>query len=546
MADEMSTVLKYINSLLQDANIPAAIPERLKDIDGVQTIDNALRNLRHSIRIIGDGDLAEKLSSTGYLMGTIKSLQATLRNLIWQTKAISAGNFSNRVEFLGEFSSAFNGMVKKLESTISEVNEAKSLFELFFETIPDATLIIAYEDFKIFNCNHAFEKLMGSAKASLIGKSLSELKFFTDNSQAEFESSVKYFEKPESISLKLSLLGYPTYYGLFSSAIININDEKYILSVIKNITELKNLEDQLRKSEEIHRLLADNANDVIWIMDLTGKFTYISPSVEKLRGFTVEEVMTQSKEELLCPDSLALMEDGLKRAIFSIENNLPFEVFRGDIEQPCKDGTTIWTDLTVSAIFDKEEQFLGMLGVTRDITERKAMEDEIRRITELDHLTQLYNRLKIDKTIKQEIARSGRSHKPFAIILFDIDNFKRVNDTFGHNVGDEVLQDVGEILRTSIRKIDTAGRWGGEEFMLVLPESDANAAVVLAEKIRIKLREHTFAEVGQLTASFGIAAFTGELSAVELVARADGAMYQAKNSGKDQVATYLAAAKQPG
>lgn len=113
-------------------------------------------------------------------------------------------------------------------------------------------------------------------------------------------------------------------------------------------------------------------------MDLTGKFTYISPSVEKLRGFTVEEVMAQSREEVLCPTSLSYMEEGIETAVYSIQHNLPFKIFKGDMEQPCKDGTTVWTSLTVSGLYNKSNQLLGMLGVSRDITE-------------LDHLTQLKN-----------------------------------------------------------------------------------------------------------------------------------------------------------
>ncbi len=539
MANETKEILQHINSLLYDSNIEASIPANLTEIDGVLPIDQTIRNLRHAIRVIGDGNLSEKLSGNGYLMGTIKSLQATLRNLIWQTKAISLGDFSHKVEFLGEFSDAFNDMVKKLESTISEVKESKALFELFFETIPDATLIISYKEFKIYNCNHAFEMLVGASKEDLYGKEISEIHFFKDSRQEEyFKAAIMGAEKPQNISLELNSGDHLTYHGLFSSEIIYIENEKYILSVIKNITERKNLEIKLIKSEEIHRLLADNANDVIWVMDLTGKFTYMSPSVEKLRGYTIEEVMAQTKDELLCPSSREYLEKGLEDAIYCVQNSLPFKIFRGDMEQPCKDGTTVWTDLTVSGIYDKDNQFLGMLGVSRDITARRKMEDEIKRITELDHLTQVYNRLKLDAVIKLESERSRRSNALFAIILLDIDNFKRINDTFGHLVGDEVLKDFSQILMTNIRKIDVIGRWGGEEFMIILPESDVCAGRTLAEKLRIKLNEHSFLNVGNITASFGIAEFENGISEMELVLRVDQAMYKAKNLGKDQVCEY--------
>lgn len=536
MTNKTQDLIQYLNSLLNDSSVLPFIPEALKDIEGVTDIDQTLRNFRQSIKIIGNGDLSEPLNGKGYLMGTLKSLQATLRNLIWQTKSIASGNFSNRIEFLGEFSESFNSMVKKLDQTINEVNEAKALFELFFDTIPDATMIISYNEFIIFNCNNAFEKFVGFSKDELIDKGLKDISFFKDdNQEKKFEEAIRGLDKPQNISIDLITKDGILSHGLFSSALITVDNKKYVLCVIKNITELKKMEIKLRTSEEVHRLLADNASDVIWTMDLTGKFTYISPSVEKLRGFTAEEVMAQSPEELLCLSSRRHLEKGLEDAIYHVQNNLPFKIFRGDVEQPCKDGSTVWTDLTVSGIYDKENHFLGMLGVTRDITDRVAMENEIRRLTEIDRLTQLYNRMKLDTVLKFEIERSNRSKSVFSIILFDIDNFKMVNDTFGHNVGDDVLKDFSEIIKKTIRKIDTAGRWGGEEFMVILPESDALGAFTLAEKLRVRISEHHFQRVGHLTASFGIAEFDGIKDETELVSKADAAMYEAKKTGKNRV-----------
>ena len=418
MVKESEKIIIYIQALLQNANVEEALPEGLSEIEGVAEIDEALRNLRHAIRSISDGDLSNQLTGKGYLMGAVKNLQATLRTLIWQTKAIASGDFSNRVEFLGEFSDAFNSMVQKLERTIEEQKE---------------------------------------------------------------------------------------------------------------------LEKQLIQSEERHRLLADNANDVIWTMDLTGAFTYVSPSVEKLRGFTVEEVMAQSREELLCPSSRIHMEKGLEDAVHSVQNNLPFKVFREDVEQPCKDGSTVWTDLTVSGIYDRDNQFIGMLGVSRDITERKRMEEEIRRLTEIDSLTQLYNRFKLDAVLTMEMERYGRSGSPFSVIMMDIDDFKIINDTHGHVAGDQVLVEIADILKSTIRKIDTVGRWGGEEFMIILPESDLDGGLALAEKLRERIHEHKFPGFGCLTASFGVAVSEKGMSEKELLYRADQAMYQAKKSGKNRV-----------
>ena len=155
MISQEYKIIEYIQSLLKDTNIESSIPLDIQKVNGLSEIDEIIRNLRESIKAIGQGELSDKISGKGHLIGTVKNLQATLRNLIWQTKAISKGDFSHTVDFLGDFSDAFNNMVKKLESTINEVVVAKELLELFFETIPDPTMIISLDDYTFFKYNKA-------------------------------------------------------------------------------------------------------------------------------------------------------------------------------------------------------------------------------------------------------------------------------------------------------------------------------------------------------------------------------------------------------
>lgn len=305
----------------------------------------------------------------------------------------------------------------------------------------------------------------------------------------------------------------------------DINGQGYILESLKN----------LQLSEERHRLLADKAADVIWTMDLEGHFTYVSPSVEKLRGFTVEEVMAQSPEELLCPGSLELMHQGLASAVNSVQNGLPFKIFRGELEQPCKDGTTVWTEASVSGIFNKAGRFVGMLGVTRDISERKRMEAEIRRLSITDKLTQIFNRLKLDETLEQQFEWSKACLSPFGIIILDIDHFKLVNDTYGHQVGDQVLIELVGILNKNVRGQDILGRWGGEEFLIILPDTSLEDATVLAERLRQVVADKSFTTAGQVTISIGVSAFNADSSPEAIVSRADAALYQAKKLGRNRV-----------
>ena len=134
----------------------------------------------------------------------------------------------------------------------------------------------------------------------------------------------------------------------------------------------------LRVSEARHRLLADNASDVIWTMDLNGHFTYVSPSVERLRGYSVAEVMQQTMDQALTPASAQIAKDGLGRALAAIQSKQPVPDFRAELEQPCKQGGTVWTEVSVSGIQNDTGEFVNLLGVTRDISERKRADLELR------------------------------------------------------------------------------------------------------------------------------------------------------------------------
>jgi PAS domain S-box-containing protein len=152
------------------------------------------------------------------------------------------------------------------------------------------------------------------------------------------------------------------------------------LAIVEDITARRLMEERLRISEERHRLLADNAIDVILTMDLEGRYSYVSPSVEKLRGFTIEEVMEQSMEDALTPESLGIARAYFARLHANLAAGLPPEPFRGELEHRCKDGSTVWTDVTASPLLGTDGHFVEILGVIRDISERKCYEHELRQV----------------------------------------------------------------------------------------------------------------------------------------------------------------------
>ncbi|MEA3404465.1 MAG: diguanylate cyclase [Pseudomonadota bacterium] len=177
-----------------------------------------------------------------------------------------------------------------------------------------------------------------------------------------------------------------------------------------------------------------------------------------------------------------------------------------------------------------------------EITMDKAQKQELDTLkffedfSLIDELTKIANRRRINELLDIEFKRSKRYQTTFAIVLFDIDHFKQVNDTYGHLIGDDVLKALAKLVSNSIRETEMIGRWGGEEFMLILTESDQNTAFAVAEKIRRIIAETEFDGLKEkLTCSFGIAEYKKGLVLEEMIAQADQALYQAKSHGRNQV-----------
>ena len=194
-----------------------------------------------------------------------------------------------------------------------------------------------------------------------------------------------------------------------------------------------------------------------------------------------------------------------------------------------------WEFVVTSAFFS----FIALIGPavigTQMIRREQVLHRTVIRLSQEDSLTGLYNRRRIRELLENEIQRATRYNTVFSVILTDVDHFKAVNDQFGHQVGDQVLTKIAEIIRSSVRVTDLAGRWGGEEFVIISPGTDIDGGFSLAEKIRTRLESIEFGEIGQKTASFGVTAFTESDDVEEIFARADIGLYAAKQGGRNRV-----------
>ena len=182
---------------------------------------------------------------------------------------------------------------------------------------------------------------------------------------------------------------------------------------------------------------------------------------------------------------------------------------------------------------DEKNQLIDQLKV--EVTQRKVAEKQLTKLAITDELTGLNNRRQINYLLEEEIKRAERYNNELSLLEIDIDHFKSINDNFGHDVVDQILKSFAQLLSEFNRDTDKVGRWGGEEFLAILPHVDEGSALLLANRLRKKVVSESFPTVEQLTVSIGIATFQKGDTAGSLIKRADEALYVAKNKGRNRV-----------
>jgi len=195
-----------------------------------------------------------------------------------------------------------------------------------------------------------------------------------------------------------------------------------------------------------------------------------------------------------------------------------------------------WEYVLSIAAFNAIALLIPALIGSRLITRQQMLTDELQQMAETDYLTGLYNRSKLTERLTVEIARHQRFNRELSVVLIDVDYFKQTNDTMGHYAGDRLLKSISARIVDTIRSVDVPGRWGGEEFLVICPETDLQGATQLAEKLRQSIGGAPFGELGSKTVSCGVAAVNTDTKLVTLMNRADKALYTAKHAGRNQVA----------
>lgn len=332
------------------------------------------------------------------------------------------------------------------------------------------------------------------------------------------------------------------------------------ITVLRQHNEISKNYALLRSSEANFHMLAENMADAVWQINSSFIVKYINTADEKMRGFTKSEVVdTDIRDQFTKLGQEIFKQELLKR--FQLEQyGRKGLAMNCEFPMCCKDGRELWVEISSVPIYDANGEIDGYQSVARDISIRKQNEEKLLQahqemesrlleaaeektaLQELalhDAMTGLYNRRFLDAAIVREIALSEREQRPLAVIMLDLDHFKNINDRFGHSAGDQVLKALADIMRQTSRESDLICRYGGEEFIAIIPNMTAAQAFERAEIWRKQLEQNTVnygANEIKITLSAGIAIYPGHgKKGEELILCADEMLYQSKHSGRNQV-----------
>jgi diguanylate cyclase (GGDEF)-like protein/PAS domain S-box-containing protein len=331
-----------------------------------------------------------------------------------------------------------------------------------------------------------------------------------------------------------------TYY---QEASITMLEDGSRICIMRDITWRKRSEERLRRSELFLNTIFNSIRDPFSIFDRNFQIIRVNDAYARMRNKKVSGLVGRKCYEML-QKRTSVCEGCVVNTTFNTGDPCAKEKF-----MVLHDGTGIWMEISTYPILDEDGSVSHTIEYTRDITDRKRSEEgkqllieKLEYLSSTDGLTGLMNRRALTDSLLYEIDRAKRYNSELSLILCDIDNFKEINDACGHDAGDQALQAIAAALKTILRKADLAGRYGGDEFMLILPQTSIKGAEKIADKVLSAVRnaEMSFTEDKsiRLSLSVGLSSLEADIDTPDsLIKRTDEAMYASKQGGRDRVST---------
>jgi diguanylate cyclase (GGDEF)-like protein/PAS domain S-box-containing protein len=437
---------------------------------------------------------------------------------------------------IGELEFDEDGQPLRMIGTIRDITEEKEAelvirdnearFRNLFEQSSEG-ILLSTQDGKIVDANRKWMEMFGYQQHELKDLVLTDL--HPDDTKWLVSQSIDELVTTGSSSFTTTCIrkNGERFLSEISASTIEYQGNKLIQSIERDITSKKETEDWLKKLS----MAVEQSPVSVIITDPDGNIEYTNQHFEKVTGYTREEVLGQNPRILKSDET---PDEEYKILWETISSGHEWE---GEFHNRHKDGSLYWEYGHISPIFNEAGQITNYLGVKENVTLKKEYEQKILQQAHYDALTGLPNRFLVMDRLKQAIAQSMRNQSAMALMYIDLDDFKKVNDTMGHQAGDTILIDAAQRLRYMIREGDTVGRLGGDEFVVVLSQISAYAdAEIVAEKILRAFNKPFMLDNVEivLTTSIGIAMFPHDSKdEQQLMRNADTAMYRSKDEGRN-------------
>ena len=388
-------------------------------------------------------------------------------------------------------------------------------------------LVLLGSDRRIVEWNPEAERLLRQSRGRVLGTDF--LAQFAQDDQARVAGELRaVVETKERASFEAPVLSDLRRILLWSVTPGSGDGDGQLVCVAQDASWVKEAERELVRQESLYRLLANNSSDLVGLHDLEGTFTYVSPSCTTLLGYQPDELVGKDPYQLSHTDDWMDVQASLASARFGRLN-------RSQLRFRSSEGQYVWFEMLVRPIYDNHGKVVQLQTGSRDISERKAFEDQLAHQALHEPLTGLPNRNLFMDRLRHALVRGKRTGGKVAVMFMDLDRFKIINDSMGHEAGDRLIAAVARRVRAVLRESDTVARLGGDEFGILLEHTVSQSdAVMVAERVFQEL-EPPFTFSGQemyISASLGIAFDAQEIESPEdLLRYADVAMYRAKAEG---------------
>ena len=415
------------------------------------------------------------------------------------------------------------------EHSMQRLKESEEKFRLLAQTAQMGIFI--YRDHFIY-VNEAFCTMLGYSAQELYD--MPAYKLLEPHSQQVAKEDIKSHLEEEESSHFYPEIVLHTKEGhkkicRISTQSIEINGQKAGMGTAVDITDILETEEYLN----LLKHAVEQMQDMLKISDKEGRLVYVNKALLSHTGYSKEELIGQKNSIFKSGKHDQKFYEKLWNTVLSKQT------YKGVFINKTKSGALYHEEQTITPILDHHGEIRHFVSTSREVSQRIKKEKELNRLAHIDTLTNIYNRRAMEEYLDKEIYTAQYSGTVFGVLMIDVDFFKQVNDTYGHDVGDEVLKRLSELVSQSIRGDDYFGRIGGEEFLLILPNCQTEESLVgIAEKIRQKVAQADMGKAGHITISLGATLYANSDDRPGILKRVDEALYRSKEEGRNRT-TFL-------